>query len=69
MTFEQVKQNIQYGDYNLLQKILGTNTVQSARMRFLRGDEDAITAMEAIQTNREEFISKYKNRNESTNNV
>jgi len=61
MTFEQVKENIQYGDYNLLQKILNAPTVAAARMKFLRGDNDAVNAMKAIQENREEFIKKYKN--------
>lgn len=61
MTFEQIKNNIQYGDYNLLQKILNAPTVAAARMRFLRGeDNEAIEAMQAIQENREEFIKKYQ---------
>ena len=61
MTIEQIKEGIDYGDYNLLQKILGVKTVAAARMRFLRGDEKAIQAMRAIQENREEYIKKYKN--------
>ncbi|MFA7448775.1 MAG: hypothetical protein WCY77_10085 [Weeksellaceae bacterium] len=61
MTFEQVKKNIVYGDYNLLQKILNAPSVAAARMRFLRGeDREAIEAMKAIQENREEFIKKYQ---------
>lgn len=58
MTFEQIKSKIEYGDYNVLQKILNSKTVQAARMRFLRGDEDAIEAMKKIQENRERFILK-----------
>lgn len=61
MTFEQIKKNITYGDYNLLQKLLGAPTVAAARMRFLRGeDKEAIEAMKAIQENREKFIKQYK---------
>ncbi|GGG47313.1 hypothetical protein [Epilithonimonas arachidiradicis] len=60
MTFEQIKEKIEYGDYNLLQKILNSPTVAAARMKFLRGDADAINAMQAIQENREEFIKKYQ---------
>ena len=60
MTFEQIKNNIQYGDYNILQKLLTSKTVAAARMRFLRGDEDAINAMKKIHENREEFINSNK---------
>lgn len=60
MTFEQIKNNIMYGDYNILQKLLTSKTVAAARMRFLRGDEDAINAMKKIHENREEFINSNK---------
>lgn len=56
--FEEIRQNIQYGDYNVLQKILNAPSVQSARMRFLRRDEEAIAAMKKIQENREKFIKE-----------
>ncbi|WP_264521169.1 hypothetical protein [Flavobacterium sp. N1994] len=65
MTFEQIKKNIQYGDYNLLQKILGAPTIAAARMRFLREDQDALDAMIAIQENRQDFIDKYKSENKT----
>ena len=56
--FEEIRKNIQYGDYNVLQKIINAPTVAAARMRFLRGDEDAIAAMKKIQENREKFIKE-----------
>lgn len=62
MTFEQIKEKIDYGDYNLLQKILKVKTVAAARMRFLRGDEDAIKGMQSIQENKEKFIKQYQNK-------
>ncbi len=61
MTIEQIKQKIDYGDYNLLQKILNVKTVAAARMRFLRGDKDAVKAMQSIQENREKFIKEQQN--------
>lgn len=65
--FTQIKQKIQYGDYNVLQKILNTTSVQSARMRFLRKDEDAIVAMKKIQENREKFIQENQENQELKN--
>ena len=42
MEIEQIKKKIQYGDFNILQKLINAPTVAAARMRFFRGDEDAI---------------------------
>lgn len=64
MTFEQIKNNIQYGDYNILQRLLNAKSVQAARMKFLRGDKEAIDAMRKIHENREEFIKS--NQSQST---
>lgn len=61
MTYEEIKSKIEYGDYNTLQHLLNAKTVAAARMKFLRGDEDAIQAMKAIQENREELIKNYNN--------
>lgn len=60
MTFEQIKENIKYGDYNRLQEILKAPTVSAVRMRFLRKDEAAIEAMKFIQENREDLPKKYE---------
>lgn len=66
MTFEQIKKNIAYGDYNLLQKLLQAPTVQAARMRFLRDkDPKAMEAMVAIQQNRAEFIKEFQTQTET----
>lgn len=61
MTFEQIKENIQYGDYNTLQHLLKAKSVAAGRMRFLRGDKDAIDAMIFIQKNRKQLVEEYKN--------
>lgn len=61
MTIEQVKKNIQYGDYNLLQQLLKATSVAAARQRFLRGDEEALNAMITIQENRQKLIKEYPN--------
>lgn len=64
MTIEQVKKNIQYGDYNILQRLLNASSVAAARQRFLRGDEDAFTAMVEIQENRKNLIESYQSKTE-----
>ena len=63
MKIEQIKKKIQYGDFNILQKLINAPTVAAARMRFFRGDEDAIKAMAKIQDNREELIKNYRKKN------
>lgn len=63
MEIEQIKKKIQYGDFNILQKLINAPTVAAARMRFFRGDEDAIKAMAKIQDNREELIKNYRKKN------
>jgi hypothetical protein len=57
MTIEQIKEKIEYGDYNTLQKILNVKTVAAARMRFLRGEDDAVKAMQSIQVKNEKIIA------------
>jgi F0F1-type ATP synthase gamma subunit len=63
MTIEQIKEKIEYGDYNTLQKILNVKTVAAARMRFLRGEDDAVKAMQSIQENKEKFIKEFQTQN------
>ena len=63
MEIEQIKKQIQYGDFNILQKLINAPTVAAARMRFFRGDEDAIKAMAKIQDNREELLKNYRKKN------
>ncbi|MGV9003992.1 hypothetical protein [Flavobacterium sp.] len=60
MTFEQIKEKVQYGDYNVLQHLINAPTVAAARARFLRGDDNAIEAMKQIQQNREKLIENFK---------
>lgn len=59
MTIEQIKKKTQYGDYTTLGQILGITAV-AAKMRFLRGDENARVAMEKIIKSREELIKQFK---------
>lgn len=63
MTFEQIRENIQYGDFNTLQEVLGTKTVGAARMRFLRRDEEAIKAMQFIHDQRKLLPKKFQTQN------
>lgn len=64
MTIEQIKQNIEYGDYTTLARLLGMKSVQAARMRFLREDPEAVKAMQALQENREQLVREYKTQNQ-----
>jgi len=59
MTIEQIKKETQYGDYTTLGKILGLPAA-TAKMRFLRGDEEARLALEKIIENRNKLIDEYK---------
>lgn len=52
MNFDQIKKNIKYGDYNILQKLLKVSSVNIAKQKFLKGDNDAVEAMNAIQKSR-----------------
>lgn len=61
MTIKQIKEGIQYGDYNTLQHLLKVKTVAAARMRFLRGDPAAVEAMKSIQLNRKKLIEEFQN--------
>lgn len=59
MTLEQIKKQIQYGDYVTLGKMfnLPTSTVKS---RFLREDEKTAKAMVIIIKSREKMIEEFK---------
>jgi len=59
MTIEQIKKKTQYGDYTLLGKVLGLNS-PAAKMRFLRGDENAKQALLKIIASREELIKEFR---------
>ncbi|WP_417366813.1 hypothetical protein [Flavobacterium beibuense] len=59
MTQEEIKSKMQYGDYATLGKILKV-TVDAARKRFNRGDNEALDAMQKIIEAREELIQNLK---------
>jgi len=59
MTIEQIKKKTQYGDYTLLGQVLGLNS-PAAKMRFLRGDENAKQALLKIIASREELIKEFR---------
>ena len=49
MTQEQIKKNILFEDYEILQQLLKAPSVSVAKQRFLRGDKEAVNAMLKIQ--------------------
>lgn len=59
MTIEQIKLKLQYGDYTILGQVLGVNA-PAAKMRFLRGDEEAREKLEKIIENRSQLIEELK---------
>lgn len=59
MTTEEIKKNIQYGDYTTLGQVLNINAT-AAKMRFIRGDEKARQALVKIIKNREKLIKEFK---------
>ena len=61
MTLEQIKEKMQYGDYKTLARYLGLKNTATAKMRFIRGNKEAIIAMEKIVLNREAMIEEAQN--------
>jgi urease beta subunit len=59
MTIDDIKNKIQYGDYNTLGQMLDVPSV-TARSRFERGDEEAKDALEKIISARESLIKEHK---------
>lgn len=59
MTIEQIKKKTQYGDYTLLGQVLSVSA-PAAKMRFLRGDEQAKDALTKIIENREKLIKEFQ---------
>lgn len=62
MTIEEIKNRVQYGDYQVLAEMLGIRSSVTAKSRFVRGNEEAKEAMELIITTREELIENFKNK-------
>lgn len=63
MTPEEIKSKLQYGDYTTLGQMLGVPPT-TAKMRFLRGDDEAKEALEKIIQTREKLIDDFKNTDE-----
>ncbi len=59
MTIEQLKEKIQYGDYQTLAKVLGISA-DAAKMRFFRGDEKTANVLQEIIAMRENLISLHR---------
>ncbi len=55
MTQEQIKKNISFEDYEMLQQLLKAPSVSVAKQRFLRGDKEAVNAMLKIQEDKTIF--------------
>ena len=60
MTIEEIINKVEYGDYPVLAEMLGVRNPQTAKKRFLRGDDKAKEAMEIIVTTRENMIKTFK---------
>lgn len=61
MTIEELKSNIQIGDYGIAAKMLKTS-VDNVRKRFQREKEDAIHALSTIIKNREKLINEFNSK-------
>lgn len=59
MTLEEIKSKIEYGDVKTLGAMLNVPP-STAKMRFLRGDFEAKTALEKIIVAREELIKSHQ---------
>lgn len=59
MTIEQIKEKTLYGDYTLLGQVMGIKA-PAAKMRFLRGDENAKRMLQKIIVNREKLIMEFQ---------
>lgn len=59
MTIEEIREKTEYGDYVTLAKMLGIDNPVTAKMRLLRGNEEAHEAMELIIKSREDLINEF----------
>jgi len=62
MEIEQIKKNIQYGDYQTLGRALGISA-EAAKMRFFRGDEKSANILKEIAELRETLIQNHSTTN------
>lgn len=60
MTIQEICSKTEYGDYITLAKMIGVNSPDTAKKRFLRGNAEAKTAMERIIEARETLIKTFK---------
>lgn len=65
MTIKEIKLKVQYGDYTTLADMLEIKNAVTAKMRFVRGNEEARQAMESIVTGREKLIAEFKKEHKS----
>lgn len=59
MTIEQIKKQMQYGDYRTLGRMFNLPPT-TTKMRFLRGDEKTTEALVKIIDAREKLIEDFK---------
>lgn len=59
-TIAALKSKLEYGDYVTLAKMLNVANPVTAKMRFLRGNSEAIDAVEEIVRARAELIKNFK---------
>lgn len=56
----KTEQKKKYGDYQLLGEMLDCSS-DAAKMRYLRGDRQAVEAMQAISDSRKKLVTDFKN--------
>lgn len=59
MTYDEIRNKVKIGDYVTLAKMLNISH-PAAKMRVLRGNQEAIEALEEIIKSREELIKNYQ---------
>lgn len=59
MTYDEIRNKVKTGDYVTLAKMLNISH-PAAKMRVLRGNQEAVEALEQIIKSREELIKNYQ---------
>lgn len=62
-TMGHIKSRVRYGDCVLLSQLLDISQ-SAAKKRLLRGNKEAIKALQAIIESREQLIKSYKSKNQ-----
>lgn len=60
-SLEQLKPKMQWGDYDLVQKMIGAKSREAAKQRLRRGDEEALKALKTLIEKREKIVKDFQN--------